>query len=58
MRYGRRITPTSNELTQSISQSNCLTSTRKRQNSLLISDNEHGQNATLYDKNDDSIVHR
>lgn len=58
MRHTRRVTPTSNELVQSITQSNQLASIRKRQNSLLASDNDHNHNSISFDKSDDLIVNR
>jgi hypothetical protein len=58
MRYGRRTTPTANEIAQSISQSSNLTSARKRRNSMVVFDKEHHQNLIEYDKNDDLTIDR
>ncbi len=58
MRYGRRTTPTANELAQSIIQSNSLTSARKRRSSMFIYDSEDHRNSIQNDKNDDLTVHR
>ena len=58
MRYGRRTTPTTNELAQSIIQSNNSTPTPRRQSTAFIFDHTQRQNSIQYDENDDLIVLR
>ncbi len=53
MRYGRRTTPTTNELTQSIIQSTSL-----RQSSMFVFNNQSRQNSIQFDDNDAFNVNR
>jgi hypothetical protein len=53
MRYGRRTTPTTNELTQSIIQSTSL-----RRSSIFLFNNQSRQNSIQFDDNDAFNVNR
>jgi hypothetical protein len=53
MRYGRRTTPTTNELTQSIIQSTSL-----RRSSIFVFNNQSRQNSIQFDDNDAFNVNR
>jgi hypothetical protein len=56
MRIGRRATPTTTELAQSIIQSNNSNSVRKRRSSMFVYDKELRQNLIQCDNNKDFRV--
>ncbi|CAF2524193.1 unnamed protein product [Rotaria sp. Silwood2] len=58
IRHRRRTTISANELSQSIIQSSDLTTTPRRQSSILMSHNENHPNSNQYDENDNLIAHR
>jgi hypothetical protein len=58
MRYGRRTTPTSTELSQSVTRSPSYTSLLTRRSSMSTPANEQNQDLQSLNKNDKSFVQK